>query len=33
VPPLKMPEHKMARAAQQQQSSASGAAFGEYIAK
>jgi hypothetical protein len=31
VPPLKMPEHKMARAAQQQQSLASGTAFGDYI--
>ena len=29
----KMPEHKMASAAQQQQSLASGAAFGEYITK
>jgi hypothetical protein len=28
-----MPEHEMARAAQQQQSLASGAAFGEYITK
>jgi hypothetical protein len=30
---LKMPELKMARAAQQQQSLASGAAFGEYLTK
>jgi hypothetical protein len=33
VPPLKMPALKMAKAAQQQQSSASGAAFGEYLTK
>jgi hypothetical protein len=31
VPPLKMPEHKIARATQQQQSLASCAALGEYI--
>jgi hypothetical protein len=30
VPPLKMPEHKTARTAQQQQSLASGAALDEY---
>lgn len=33
VPPLKMRKHKIARTAQQQQSLASGIAFGEYVTK